>query len=106
MRRSTFDREREALRTLLRQIRVEAGLRQEDVARRLGETQTFVSKCERGERNIDVVELVRFCEAIGADALEVMARFLAMRRRLAGARKGVRPMSRRGEPKVGSSTSR
>ena len=35
------------------------------LARRLGETQSFISKCERGERRIDVVELRAFCKALG-----------------------------------------
>jgi hypothetical protein len=34
-------------------------------ARKIGETQTFVSKCERGERRIDVIELRTFCRAFG-----------------------------------------
>jgi transcriptional regulator with XRE-family HTH domain len=42
-----------------------AGLTQAEVAKRLGETQTFVSKCERGERRIDVMELRMFCQAFG-----------------------------------------
>ena len=37
------------------------------VAERLGNTQTFVSKCERGERRIDVVDLVEFLDAVGRD---------------------------------------
>jgi hypothetical protein len=28
-------------------------------------TQTFVSKCERGQRRIDVIELRQFCKALG-----------------------------------------
>ena len=44
----------------LRQARVDAGLTQEEVARRLGKPQSFVSKCESGERRVDVVELARF----------------------------------------------
>lgn len=31
----------------------------------IGETQNFVSKCERGERRIDVIELRAFCAAFG-----------------------------------------
>lgn len=34
----------------LRQARKKAGMTQEQLARRLAETQSFVSKCERGER--------------------------------------------------------
>jgi transcriptional regulator with XRE-family HTH domain len=49
----------------LREARRQAGLTQEEVARRLGHNQSFVSKCERGERRVDVIELQYFCKAIG-----------------------------------------
>ena len=49
----------------LREARERAGLTQIDMAERLDETQSFVSKCERGERRIDVVELHAFCQAMG-----------------------------------------
>ena len=49
----------------LRHAREQAGLTQEMLARSLGETQTFISKCERGERRVDVVELRVFCQAMG-----------------------------------------
>ena len=48
----------------LRSARKRAGISQAEVAERVGETQSFVSKCERGERRIDVVELRAFCAAI------------------------------------------
>jgi len=44
----------------LRQARTEAGLTQAEVARRIGRLQSFVSKCESGERRVDVVELADF----------------------------------------------
>lgn len=50
---------------VLRDARKQAGLTQVDLANALGETQSFVSKCERGERRIDVVELRAFCAAFG-----------------------------------------
>ena len=50
---------------VLREARERAGLTQLQLARKIGETQTFVSKCERGERRIDVVELKTFCQAFG-----------------------------------------
>jgi hypothetical protein len=40
---------------------------------RLGETQTFVSKCERGERRIDVMELRMFCQAFGFSLKEFVS---------------------------------
>ena len=50
---------------LLREVRERAGVTQEELATRLGESQSFVSKCERGERRLDVVEVYAFCEALG-----------------------------------------
>ncbi len=49
----------------LRDVRKEAGLTQEQVAERLHQTQSFVSKCERGERRLDIVEVRAFCLALG-----------------------------------------
>ena len=58
-------RPQEQLRSLLRSIRTEAGLTQTDVARRLKQPQSFVSKYESGERRLDVLELREVCRAIG-----------------------------------------
>ena len=44
----------------LRAARLEAGLTQEEVAGRLGRSQTFVSRSETGERRVDVIELQAF----------------------------------------------
>jgi len=49
----------------LREARQSGGLTQIELAKRIGETQSFVSKCERGERRIDVIELRTFCAALG-----------------------------------------
>lgn len=49
----------------LRAARKRKKLTQADLAVRLGETQSFVSKCERGERRLDIVEVRAFCRAIG-----------------------------------------
>ena len=44
----------------LRAARREAGITQVEAARRLGKTQSFVSKSESGDRRVDVVELRDF----------------------------------------------
>jgi ribosome-binding protein aMBF1 (putative translation factor) len=41
----------------LRRAREDAGLTQVQVAKQLGRPQTWVSKCELGERRVDFVEL-------------------------------------------------
>jgi transcriptional regulator with XRE-family HTH domain len=71
-----MDRSRESyrrmLRELLRKARVDAGLRQEEIARRLGQPQSFVSKYESGERQLDLAELRDICEVIGLSLHEVV----------------------------------
>ena len=46
----------------LKLARVEAGLTQVEVARRLNRPQSFVSKIESGERRVDVVDVVELFE--------------------------------------------
>ena len=46
----------------LRQARQQAGLTQIDVAGALRRPQSFVSKCESGERRVDVIELEDFAK--------------------------------------------
>lgn len=51
----------------LRHARVRAGLSQTELAARLSEPQSFVSRFERGERRLDVVEYIQVANAIGID---------------------------------------
>ena len=75
MTKSKFTADRERLPALFRQIRLEAGLRQVDVAQRLGQPQSFVSKYESGERRLDLLELSQVCEAVGISLAEFVRRF-------------------------------
>jgi transcriptional regulator with XRE-family HTH domain len=60
---------------LLRAARQRAGLTQIEAAARMDATQTFVSKCERGERRLDVVELRNWCAALGVPFRNFVAEF-------------------------------
>lgn len=51
--------------SLVRQMRIDAGLRQEDLAQKLGEPQSFVSRYECGERRLDILELRQICRILG-----------------------------------------
>ena len=46
----------------LRQARQDSGLTQRQVAEMLNRTQSFMDKCERGERRVDAAELFEFAE--------------------------------------------
>ncbi len=48
-------------------MREKAGLPQRELCRRLGREHSFISKCELGERRIDIVEFYWICEACGAN---------------------------------------
>lgn len=57
----------------LRRLRQAANLSQEQLAAKLGKSQSFVSKCERGERRLDVIELRQFCLVLGARLSQFVA---------------------------------
>ena len=50
----------------MREARLASGLSQEDLADRLGRTQLWVSRTERGERRADLLEWIEFM--LGCDA--------------------------------------
>ncbi|WP_322062965.1 helix-turn-helix transcriptional regulator [Paraburkholderia sp. J63] len=65
MEKTIYTQQYAQLLIALRATREAAGLTQVEVASRLDATQTFVSKCERGERRLDVIELREWCLALG-----------------------------------------
>lgn len=84
MARSTHHPNYQTLLTLLRDLRVRAGVTQLALAERLGNTQTFISKIERGERRIDIVEFIEICDALGADSVVAFREYLKRRSLPAG----------------------
>jgi ribosome-binding protein aMBF1 (putative translation factor) len=55
---------------LLRATRRRAGLTQVAVARALGRPQSFVAKCESGERRVDIIELDEFAKLYGTTVMQ------------------------------------
>ena len=76
MPRSTTVDKQEAVQTLLVSLRTEKGLRQVDLAERLGKPQSFVSKYESGERRLDFAEVYSVCEALDVPFVEFAERFV------------------------------
>jgi len=54
-----------ALRSLLRDVRTNAGLTQVQMAEALNIGQSYVSKLERGENFVDVLLFARWCQVCG-----------------------------------------
>lgn len=59
----------------IRSVRRAADITQAELAEKLGTDQSFVSKYERGERRLDVVELRGICLALGIDFVGFISDF-------------------------------
>jgi len=65
MEKSIFTDEYATLRALLRETRQTAGLSQVQLAEKLGQSQSFLSKIEQGDRRLDLIQLRTICLALG-----------------------------------------
>lgn len=65
MEKSPFTREHRLLIAMLRERRRAASLTQAQIAKKLGLTQSVVSKWERGDRRVDLIQLLAWCRATG-----------------------------------------
>lgn len=72
MQKTQHTRKYDRLLNALRQARKKAGLTQIDVAKKLGTYASYVSKCESGERRIDVVELAEFCQLYRVSVIDLL----------------------------------
>jgi len=70
--RSVFSLKYERLRNALIRARQAAELTQIDVARKLRRPQSFVSKYERGERRLDVVEFLEVTDVLKVAPCEII----------------------------------
>lgn len=71
MDKKLYTHQQATLLNLLRKLRIDQGLRQQDVADALGEPQSFVSKYEIGERRLDILELREICHVLGCSLAEL-----------------------------------
>ncbi len=62
------------LRELLVQARKKADLTQSELSSRLKRPQSFVSKYERGERRLDVIEFGEVARALGIDPVQFLSK--------------------------------
>ena len=67
MSRTLYSSEQKHLIEQLKKARAEAGFDQNEVARRLGRTQSYISKMESGQRRVDVIQLKKFARVYKRD---------------------------------------
>ena len=65
MDKSIHSKEYKLILDRMRRARLEAGLTQVQVAKKLSHHQSYVSKIESGERRVDVIELSKFAKLYG-----------------------------------------
>lgn len=58
---------RKNFRKTLKSARLAANLTEEEAARILGKTSSYVSECESGEHCVDLLELMSLCKAYSVD---------------------------------------
>ena len=74
MKKRIYIAQRGRLVSLLREMRIEAGLTQVDLAARIEKDQAYVSRYESGQRRLDVLEVREICQVIGVTLEEFAKR--------------------------------
>jgi transcriptional regulator with XRE-family HTH domain len=69
---SIYEPEQVQLREWLINQRKKAGLTQRQLAERLQVVHSLVGKVEKGERRLDVIEFIMYCEALEVNPCEFM----------------------------------
>jgi transcriptional regulator with XRE-family HTH domain len=75
MEKSLFTREHQVLTELLRDVRARSGMTQIDLAKKLKESQSYISKWERGVLRLDLVQVRNLCQALGMTLQELVVEY-------------------------------
>jgi transcriptional regulator with XRE-family HTH domain len=68
------DRLARKLCDLLIEARIASGLNQGQIGRAVGRSQSFVSNYERGQRRLDLPDLILVCRVLGVEPVELLRR--------------------------------
>ena len=74
MEKSTHTREYGVMLRLLREARERAGVTQVELAAKLRQTQSFVSKVELGDSRVDLIQLRTILGAVGVSLIDFVER--------------------------------
>lgn len=72
VKKALYERSYAAFTSLLKEERKKAGMTQAQLAKKLRRPQSYVSKYERGERRLDVIEFLEIARAIKFDPNEIL----------------------------------
>lgn len=76
MEKSVFTKNYQVVCRMLRSYRQDKGLTQFELATILKTPQSYISKCESGERRVDIVQLHAFCDALSVPLADFVAQYL------------------------------
>lgn len=72
MTKSIFTSNYQLLLKLLISARKKAKITQQELAKKLGKNQSYISKYENSERRLDLVEVITITKAIGINPTEIL----------------------------------
>lgn len=75
MDKTLYTQKNEILREMLRQLRLDADLQQQDLAQLINDQQSKVSRYESGTRKLDLAELSIICNACGSDLVTFVGKY-------------------------------
>lgn len=77
MKKALYERSYAAFTELLKEERRNAGLTQAALAKKLRRPQSYVSKYERGDRRLDVIEFIEVARVIGFDVHDFLRKLVS-----------------------------
>lgn len=73
LRTSVHSGEQVWLRSRLIAARHALGLSQKELADKMGVIASFIGKVETGDRRLDIVEFIRYCQGLGIDPIDLLS---------------------------------
>jgi len=74
MEKSVYTDEYTSVTEILREVRIAAQITQVQLAKKLGQSQSFVSKYECGDSRLDIIQLRTVCGTLGITLADFVAR--------------------------------
>jgi transcriptional regulator with XRE-family HTH domain len=72
MRKTLYSSQQAVFSAKLAKLRRESGLTQRDLAKRLKRHHSIIANVESGQRRVDVLEFIAWCEALRHDPVKVL----------------------------------